>query len=215
MASRLSEAPGQLAPWTPGTLPVGPLTLPLGSSAPPPAREPRPPLLVLGAPAQPVLLRSPGGGGSPSAPVPGPRFPHLQGGGHLQGERVPPYRQRGRDHRGAHPGTWRDRSRPEPLGRGEAGEASRAGSDLRETQVYPFISNIISDLLSAGDSESRRRDSRGLLATRERSPAFRFGGTGDWLPPEATYHPLEGTGDYLASLGGAGMGAAGSLPLPV
>ena len=37
------------------------------------------------------------------------------------------------------------RPRPEPLGRGEVGEASRAGSDLRETQVYPFISNIISD----------------------------------------------------------------------
>lgn len=107
------------------------------------------------------------------------------------------------------------RSRPEPLGRGEVGEASRAGSDLRETQVYPFISNIISDLSSAGDSGSRRRDFRGLLATRESLPAFQFVGAGGWLPPEAPYHPLEGTGGYLAGLGEAGMGAAGSLPLPV
>ena len=78
------------------------------------------------------------------------------------------------------------RPRPEPLGRGKVGEVSRAGSDLRETQVYPFISNIISDLSSAGDSGSRRRDFRGLLATRERLLAFQFVGAGGWLPSEAT-----------------------------
>ena len=48
-------------------------------------------------------------------------FPHIPGGDVATGELFL--------------GPEGGRSRPEPLARGEMGEASRAGSDLRETQV--------------------------------------------------------------------------------
>lgn len=51
----------------------------------------------------------------------GSMFPHIPGGDVTTGELFL--------------GPVGGRSRPEPLGRGEVGEASRAGSDLRETQV--------------------------------------------------------------------------------